>query len=353
HLTELMRTVIDDAMDVHGGRGIVMGPRNYLARVYQAVPISITVEGANILTRNLIIYGQGMIRCHPYLLKEMKAAEDPDPARGLAAFDAALFGHIGAAVGHAARSLWHGLTGARFAAAPGNGATRRYYQQFTRMSAAFALTSDMAMLLLGGGLKRRESLSARLGDVLSYLYLASAALKRFEDQGRPGGDLPLVQWVCAHSLRVIQRRFGEIFSNFPNRPAAWLLRRLIFPLGRAYRPPSDELGRRVAALLLEPSGARDRLTAGICLPDDPSDSLGRLETALRAVCTAEPVEKALREAVYAGRLPPLEGDSLLDEAVRRLVLTDAEAGLARTAEARRREALLVDDFPPDYWRRSG
>jgi acyl-CoA dehydrogenase len=338
HLTELMRRAVDDAMDVHGGRGIIMGPRNYLARVYEAVPISITVEGANILTRNLIIYGQGAIRCHPYLLKEIQAAGDADPARAAAAFDRAFFAHVSFGLSNAARSLWYGLTGARFAPAPPDRPVRRYCQRLTRMSTALALASDVAMLTMGGSLKRREALSARLGDVLSYLYLASATLKRYADQGRPAADLPLVHWACWHSLYTIQQRLDELLINFPNRAAAWLLRRLLFPLGRPFRPPEDRLGGQVTALLTEPGPARDRLTAGIYLPNDPHDRLGRLEAALSAVIAAEPVEKRLRSG---GQSP--------DEAVRAGVISRADAELVRAAEALRREALMVDEFSPEEW----
>jgi len=349
HLTELMRRSVDDAMDVHGGRGIIMGPRNYLARVYEAVPISITVEGANILTRNLIIYGQGAIRCHPYLLKEIQASGDADPARATAAFDRAFFAHVSFGLSNAARALWYGLTGARFAPAPSDQPVRRYCQQLTRMSTALALASDVAMLTMGGSLKRREALSARLGDVLSYLYLASATLKRFADQNRPADDLPLLHWACWYSLYTIQQRLDELLINFPNRAAAWLLRRLLFPLGRPYRPPEDRMGERVAALLTEPGPSRDRLAKGIYLPADTHDRLRRLEVALTAVIAAEPVEKKLRAAAHKRRFDSSDGAALLDEAVRAGVISEAEAKAVREAEALRREALQVDDFSPEEW----
>jgi acyl-CoA dehydrogenase len=349
HLTELMRRAVDDGMDVHGGRGIIMGPRNYLARVYEAVPISITVEGANILTRNLIIFGQGAIRCHPYLLKEIEAAGTADPARAAATFDRAFFAHVSFGLSNAARALWYGFTGARFSPAPPDQPLRRYCQQLTRASTALALASDVAMLTLGGSLKRREALSARLGDVLSYLYLASATLKRFADEGRPSDDLPLIHWGCWYSLHIIQRRLDELMINLPSRTAAWLLRRLIFPLGRPFRPPEDRVTEQIAELLMNPGPARDRLTTGIYLPNDPTDRLGRLEAALTAVIAAEPAEKMLRTALHSRRLPALEGLALLEEAVRRGVISEIDAKLLREAEERRREALRVDDFGPDEW----
>jgi acyl-CoA dehydrogenase len=349
HLTELMRKAVNDAMDVQGGSGICMGPRNYLGRVYQAVPISITVEGANILTRNLIIYGQGAIRCHPFILKEMQAAADPDPARALTEFDRVFFKHIAFSIRNAFRCLVLGMTGARFASSPTGDRTKRYYRQITRMSACLAFASDLSMLVLGGTLKRREKLSARLGDVLSHLYLASAALKRYEDQGRPPEDLPLLRWSCNYAFHQVQESFAGLIRNFPNRPVAWILRFFIFPLGKRYKTPNDRLGHQVARLLLQPSPTRDRLTAGIYFPTDPREFIGRLEAALEKVIAAELLEEKVRAAIKAGRLKPSDEDSLLREAVGVGVIREEEAKLIREADSLRREALTVDDFPPDYW----
>jgi acyl-CoA dehydrogenase len=350
HLTELMRRAVNDAMDIHGGSAVVLGPSNFMARVYQAIPISITVEGANIMTRSLIIFGQGAIRCHPFVLKELRAAADPDHARGLREFDRAFFGHLGLIVRNAARALWLGLTGARWASTPIHGPGRRYAQRLSRMSAAFALTADLAMAVVGSALKRKESLSARLGDVLSYLYLASAALKRFEDQGRPPEDAPLLQWACEESLSTIQDRLDEVLRNFPNRVVASVLRLLIFPTGRRFRRPDDRLGHRVASLLLEPSAARDRLTAGIYVPTDTSQAVGRLDATLAKIVAAEAAENTLRAAIKAGTLKAADEATLLREAVERGVIGKKDADAIRDAAAARREAIQVDDFPPDYWR---
>ncbi|MEO5657224.1 MAG: acyl-CoA dehydrogenase [Nitrospiria bacterium] len=347
HLTELMRRAVNDAMDVHGGSAVVLGPRNFLARVYQAIPISITVEGANIMTRSLIIFGQGAIRCHPFVFAELRAAADADQERGLREFDRAFFGHLGLIVRNAARAFALGLSGGRGVSVPIQGPTRRFMQRIGRMSAAFALTADMAMAVVGGGLKRKESLSARLGDVLSYLYLASAALKRFEDQGRPAADLPLVQWACEHSFALIEERLDAVLRNFPNRPLAWLLRATIFPLGRRAHPPSDRLVHRVASLLLEPSAARDRLTTGVYAPADTNEAVGRLDAALVQIVAAEAVEQKLRAAVQDRRLPKADDATLLQEGVARGVITKPEADLVRVAAALRRDAIQVDDFPPE------
>lgn len=292
-LTEGMRRVINDAMDIHGGRAICMGPSNYLQRPYQAIPVSITVEGANILTRSMIIFGQGAMRCHPYLLQEMAAVNNKDERQGLADFDQALTAHIGYTLRNGSRALFHGLSGARFAPVPVTGTMSRYYARLARMSAAFAFLADLALLTLGGGLKRREKLSGRFADALGQMYLCSASLKRFEDDGAPPEDLPLVRWAVRHSLYQTQQALDGILRNFP---VAWLgrvIRPIVFPFGRRFRDPGDQLGHGVAELMLTPSAVRDRLTAGAYLSEDSQDPIGRMEYALKAVLAAEPIEKRL------------------------------------------------------------
>ncbi len=344
NLTERMRRVVNDGMDVQGGGGIILGPRNFLGRIHHAAPIGITVEGANILTRSMIIFGQGAIRCHPYIQQEMRAATDPDRRKGLALFDQALFGHIGFIISNVARSLFMALTGAWLVKAP-RGRGRRYFRKATRLSAAFALTTDAALMLLGGNLKRREKLSGRLADILSNLYLLSAVLKQYEDRRRPQDEWPLVKWACEESLFTIQESFIGLLRNFPNRPVAWLLRLLIFPLGRPFAGPDDLLGHRVAGILLEPSPTRDRLTAGLFLPRSFTEPLGRLEDALPKVIAAEPVEKKLRDAVRTGKLKDQPEARLLEEGVKAGVVTSAEADILRQALAARAEVIRVDDFP--------
>ncbi len=342
-LTERMRTVVNDGMDVQGGGGIILGPRNFLGRTYQSAPIGITVEGANILTRSMIIFGQGAIRCHPYIQQEMQAAADPDRKKGVALFDRALFGHMGFIISNVARTLFLGMTGGWLVKAPG-GRARRYFQKATRMSAAFALIVDVAIMLLGGNLKRKEKLSGRLADIIGNLYLLSAVLKRFEDRNRPQDERPLVEWAGEESLAAIQASFDGLLRNFPNRPAAWLLRLLIFPLGRPFTRPGDRLGHRVAGILLEPSAARDRLTAGLFLPTSSAEPLGRLEDALDKVIDAEPVEKKLRDAVRTGKLKEQPDARLVEEAVGAGVVTGVEAEIFRAAVAARAEVVRVDDF---------
>lgn len=344
HLTEHMRHAINDAMDIQGGSGICLGPLNYVGRIYQALPISITVEGANILTRSLIIYGQGAIRCHPYVLTEMQAVADTDRKRALVNFDKAIFGHVGFTISNAIRSLVLAGTGGYFVRIPVSGRIRRYYQLLTRMSASFAFVSDVCMLVLGGSLKRKEKISGRLGDILSYLYLASATLKRFEDQGRPAEDLPLMRWVCHYCLNKIERSFSEIMTNFPVRPIAWLLRLVVFPIGRHFHEPTDRLGNDIARILLSPSVARDRLTRGVFVSDNPEDGMGRIETALPKVIAAEPVERKLRQAVKRG---DIEGESLtelLAAGHKAKVINATEVKLVEVAMAARAVAVAVDDF---------
>ena len=344
HLTERMRQCINDAMDVHGGKGICMGPRNYLGRAYQSVPISITVEGANILTRNMMIFGQGAIRCHPYVLREMQAAGLEDQNEGLKQFDRLLFEHIGYSLSNAAGSLLLGLSAGKLASAPDYPETRRYYQQLTRLSAAFATLTDCTMLMLGGELKRRERLSARLGDIMSNLYLASATLKHFDDQGRPEEDLPFVRWGLEDLLYRIETSLHEVLLNFPNRHLGCLLRVIVFPLGRRLAPPSDATGAEIARRLMRPGAARDRLLAGCYQSDDPTDVTGLLNSTLAKVIQADPIEARLHKAVRSGELEHDSDADTLAVAAESGVISPEEAELVRDARAARLAVITVDDF---------
>jgi acyl-CoA dehydrogenase len=350
HSTERCREVINDAMDVHGGKGISLGPDNYLGRFYQQMPVAITVEGANILTRTLMIFGQGAIRSHPYVLKEIAAVNDHDRNRALHQFDDALFGHITFALSNAARSLVFGLTGGHGMATPHGAETRRYYQQLTRFSAAFALCADIAMAVLGGALKRREKISARLGDVLSQLYLCSATLKRFEDEGRPAEDLPLLDWAMQDSLFQVQQAFDGVIRNFPNAFMRQLISALVFPLGRNLAPPSDHLGHRIATLLMQPGAARDRLTSGIFIPDDEQDAIGALEAALASTLACEPLQLTLQQARKEGKLKALEELSRIAEARDQGLISAEQALQLERDYALRRKIIMVDDFAPEHLR---
>ena len=351
HATERGRQVVNDAMDVHGGKGICLGPSNYLGRAYQQIPIGITVEGANILTRTMMIFGQGAIRCHPFVLKEIAAASDPDPARASDAFDKAFWGHAGFVLSNFVRALFNGLTGAKLAGTAGAPQLHSYYQQMSRMSAAFAFTADIAMLVLGGNLKRKEKLSGRLGDILSQLYLGSAVLKRFEDDGRPRADLPLVHWAMQDALHRIQEAFFGVFDNFPSRPVAWLARLVAFPYGRVFAPPGDKLTSAIAQLMMESGEARERLVNNTFVWRREDDPVGCLELALESVAAGEAAEAKLRVLVKAGKVDAYTEDEQLEQALADGVL-DAEDGAAlkRFRELRRR-CIMVDDFEHDIGRR--
>lgn len=345
HNTEGMRQVINDAMDVHGGRGVCMGPSNYLARSYQSIPITITVEGANILTRSLIIFGQGAMRCHPYLIEEVNAASNPNQEAGLEQFDQALFKHLGYAVRNGARSFIYGLTRSRLAPSPIEGPTKGYFKRLARMSASYSFISDFAMLFLGGGLKRKEKLSGRFADALSYMYLCSAILKRFEDTGRPAEDMPLVEWSTKYCLYNVQDALDEIMRNFPSVFFGQILRFIVFPTGKSLRYPNDRVGHEVAKILIEPSEARDRLTEGIFKSVDPEDPIGRVQYAFNAVVAAREAGRKLRKArIFAPELG--RPDTWLEDAVAQGVITEQEARLVEEAHMATRAAIMVDDFPP-------
>lgn len=354
HLTERGRQVVNDAMDVHGGKGICMGPSNYLASAYMQTPIAITVEGANILTRTMIIFGQGAIRGHPWVLEEIEAVRETDRAKAVRRLDRAFFGHLAFTLSNVARVLWLGLTGSRLTGAAGAPELRHYYQQFTRLSGAFALTADVAMFLCGGSLKRRERLSARLGDVLSQLYLASAVLKRYEDDGRPEEDLPLVRWGLLDCLNRIEESFYSIFENLPWPIASWMLRVLIFPLlmpyGREFAPPRDPLGHDVVRLMMTPGATRKRLTRGVFISRDDNDAVRALELALEATIAAEPIEARLRKAQQDGRIARRYADQMAAEGLKHGVISQDEFDQLKRAADLRRKAIMVDDFPRDLGR---
>lgn len=345
HMTERMRQAIIDAMDVHGGKGICMGPTNYLARGYQGAPVAITVEGANILTRNMIIYGQGAIRCHPYVLAELQAAQLEDEGAAVTAFDRALFGHIGFSISNFFRTFWLSVSGSAFSHSPYKDETARYYKQMNRFSAALALMSDIAMATLGGDLKRRERISARLGDILSMLYLTSTVLKKYNDEGRQVQDLPLVQWACEDCLSKAQHALDELFDNFPNQVVGAVLKRIVFPWGRTLRRPSDQLDHKVARIMQTPCEARTRLGSHLYLTQEPNNQLGLVEKALADILAAEPLFDKVMHAANK-RLPFYRLGEVATLGLELGVLSQAEAEKLRIAEAGRLHVINVDDFDP-------
>jgi acyl-CoA dehydrogenase len=341
-LTEGNRVCINDAMDIHGGKAIVTGPSNYLAHGYQAIPISITVEGANILTRSLIIFGQGAIRAHPWLLKEMRAVGNPG-VDGRKAFDKALFAHFGLAISNLVRSFMLGLSGGLATRAPVNGPLASYFRHTTRLCAAFSFTADLVLVTFGSKFKFREKLSGRLADALIQLYLASAVLKRFEDDGRPREDLPLARWAMEDSLYAVQESLRGVFHNFPLPGVGRLVKWLLFPLGMSYRPPADRTGKAIARLLMSENDSRDRLVAGVYISDG-DDACGKVHHAFHLVLVSANAENAVRNALKE----PVTYENyrqLVQRAVESGVISEEQAAQVRLAQEASRAVVEVDDFP--------
>src|SRR5438105_3438458 len=350
HMTERARACVNDAMDIHGGKGICLGPNNWVGRGYQMTPIAITVEGANILTRTLIIFGQGAIRAHPYVLREMRAAKEMTGGEASREFDDAFTSHIGHVIRNGVRCFVYGLTHAAFAPVPkaASPEVAHYYRNVSRLSAAFAFLADVSMLAMGGALKRKEKISGRLGDVLSTMYLVSATLKHYEDL-RVHEDLPLVRWSVRDALYHAQQAIDQILSNFPQKWMATMLRWIIFPLGTPWRPPLDSRNRECAQIALEPGTARDRLTAGMYVPKG-DDATGVLEQAFVACVQCEPIETKLRKALKKGKLVLAQGMDLAAEALAKGLITPEEHELWTRKEALRKQVIRVDDFPQDFGR---
>ncbi|MEE9339862.1 MAG: acyl-CoA dehydrogenase [Methylococcaceae bacterium] len=343
-LTERMRRIVNDGMDIQGGSGICLGPKNYLGRLYQVIPVCITVEGANILTRTMMIFGQGAMRCHPFVYKEIKALHQQDKPKALIEFDQLLFKHIGFMMRNKVASFWLGITHALFVKTPGDQQTKKYYQQIVRLSAAFSLVTDYAMMVLGGSLKRKERISGQFADVLSNLYLCSTVLKNFQDQSSPEDDLPLLHWACQQTIYKAQQSLLAIFQLLPIKPFVWGLKFIIFPFGASYRAPSDRLIHQTSSLLLKDSVTRDRLTQGIYINEIENDPTGRIECAFKAVLAAMPVEKKIYQAQKNKLIAKGHGEKILQQATEQKIITDTELGLIQEAERARRLAITVDDF---------
>jgi acyl-CoA dehydrogenase len=368
-LTERMRRVVNDGMDIQGGSGICLGPKNYLGRMYQVIPVSITVEGANILTRTMMIFGQGAIRCHPYIQREMEALAQENPELALQQFDEVLFEHIGSVLHNLAAGFWLGLTGARFIDVLGDQDTQRYFRQIARLSVGFALVADFALLTLGGSLKRKERISGRFADALSNLYLCSCVLKNYQDQGSPQDDLPLLHWACQQTLHRAHQSLldifhalpvpapaallGAVFLALPRRTLASLLRFFLFPSGKPYAPPADYLVHQTAALLLKNSATRDRLTHGIYINHKPDDVTGRIEVAFQAVLESMPVEAKIHAAQKQKQLPKGAILDVLDTAISKAIISKKEAELIVAAEKNRFAVISVDDFSPEQLGNAG
>ncbi|MCR4538598.1 acyl-CoA dehydrogenase [Pseudomonas sp. 18.1.10] len=355
HVTERARIIVNDGMDIVAGKGICMGPNNFLARAYQQSPIAITVEGANIMTRCLIIFGQGLIRCHPYVFREMEAARNPDRRQSLEDFDRAMFGHVSFVLANTVRAAVHALTGGRLISVPAktDPALASYYRQANRLSVVLALISDVSMGVLGGALKRKESITGRLGDMLSQLYILSCVLKRFEDDGRPQADLPLVHWAAQDALLRAHEALAEVLDNYPSKAAAAVVRGLSFPLGIPLRKPSDRLLAQVADVVQTPGETRDRLLANSYIPRAEIDKLAYGELGFRLLPQVELIDARLKPAIKQGLLEPLPISATAFTAWRvkaraqDLISDDEDALLARYVEYAD-HAIQVDDFPQDF-----
>jgi acyl-CoA dehydrogenase len=343
-----MRRAVNDAFDIHGGRAICDGPTNYLQSAYQMVPVGITVEGANILTRTLITFAQGALRSHPYLYKEIQAAQDPDAERGLDAFEAAFSDHVAHTAANATGAFFHNVTGGRFASAPEEAyEMAHWYRQLGRASRNFAFVADLTVAALGGALKTKQKISGRLADALSELYFLACVLKRYEDDGRLSSDKDLVALAASNGLYRFQEALRGVIDNFPNAPARWLMRVLCFPLGSPYRPARDVLSHRAVKLVLEAPEVRDRLTRHIYVSQDPDDPTGLLEVTLRKVVAAEEAEKRLERAIRAGTIRRYHGIDWIGEAMAKGIVTESEGEQLREVEALVSRVIAVDHFDPD------
>ncbi|MDP5253599.1 MULTISPECIES: acyl-CoA dehydrogenase [unclassified Vibrio] len=348
HMTEIGREILNDAMDIHAGRAIQDGPMNYLATHYIGIPVAITVEGANILTRNLMIFGQGATRCHPYVLKEMEAAANPDTEQASQAFDQLLFKHIGHASKNALLSCLNALTASRFAKVECRGEVKRYYQHIKRLSQALSIAADVSMLTLGGDLKRKEATSARLGDTLSYLFMATACLKKYQDEGAYVEDRPLLDFAVQHCLHNASHALNEAYRNFPKKGTGKLLKHLTFPLGNHCKAPSDGLVSCIARLVSQPGEQRDRLTH-LCYVNLNDQGVGLMERSFIALKAVEPLEKKLHTAIKQGDIPnKISLAEKLELALKLGVFNADEVEAIEKAEALRQQAIQVDHFSHDF-----
>ncbi len=346
--TERMRRSVNDAFDIHGGRAICDGPSNYLQSAYQMVPVGITVEGANILTRTLITFAQGALRSHPYLYKEIQAAQDPDAERGLDAFEGAFSDHVAYAVANATGAFFHNVTGGRFAAAPDDAYEMAdWYRQLSRGARNFAFVADLTVATLGGALKTKQKISGRLADALSELYFVACVLKRYEDDGRLSSDKDLVALAAANGLYRFQEALRGVVDNFPVAPARWLMRVFCFPLGSSYRPARDRLAHKAVKLVLEAPEVRDRLTRHIYVSQNPDDPTGLLEVTLKKVVATEEAEKRLERAIRAGTIRRYHGIDWIGEALAKGVVTESEGQQLREVEALVARVIAVDHFDPE------
>ena len=351
NFTELARQAINDGMDILGGNAISRGPRNQLAHAYINTPISITVEGANILTRTLMIFGQGAIRCHPYALSEITALG----SRDVAAFDAVFWRHIGHVIRNAARAFVLSITRGWLAFSPVSGPVAKYFRRLAWASASFAFLADLAMGTLGGDLKRKEKITGRFADIFSWMYLCTAVLKRFEAEGRPDEDLPFVRWTMGYGFREMQYAFDGLYRNIRVPLLTWLFRGPVAAWSRINSlsgGPSDHDGHLVAEAIQVPGEQRERIFSGSFVQTDKSRGVARMERALRAVYAALPLERKLKKAVRSGTVPRAPLSASIDAAVATSVLSKDEADVLLRAEELRNDIIQVDDFTLEDYKKT-
>ncbi len=352
HCTEMARQCVIDAMDIHGGKAVMKGPKNYIASSYESIPVAITVEGANILTRNLMIFGQGATRSHPYVLKEMELAQQESTDEVIESFDDVLFNHVGYSITNGVRALSYALTGSRIVTNPGHPRLAPYYAHLSRFSAAFALVADISMLSLQSKLKFMEMLSARMGDLLSDLYLASMVIKHYENDGCPEEDFPVVKWALDYLLHDYQEAFKAIVQNYPNRALAVLLKLTVFPIGMHFSPPADELEKKVANLLTQNNATRDRMIAGLHMEDAENNPLAHVNAVYLESLKLEPINDKIRQAVKDKLLPKQQGLELVMAAHGAGVISDSEADQLKSFDEHLMSVIHVDDFEQDELIRS-
>ncbi len=345
--TEWARQAVNDAMDIQGGKAICDGPSNFAQAAYQSIPVSITVEGANILTRSLMVIAQGALRSHPWLIKEVEAVQNPDEEEGFEAFEEAFEGHVGYAVANVFGSFFHNVTFGAFGVAPKVRYAGKWYRQAYRASRSFALVMDMSVAILGGGLKTKQRITGRLADALSDLYFLCCLVKRFEDDGEPQADRAILDYCAQNALSRFYASLEGVISNFPNPAVAVLMRVAVFPLGNHTRPATDKSAKPIVSLVLEPTASRDRLTREIFISQDLDDNLGVLEAAFRKVIETEDANRKLERAVRDGMVKRFLGNDFIGEAVEKGVLSKQEGEALRERERLVAKVIAVDHFDPD------
>lgn len=346
HMTEMGRSLLSDSMDIHAGKGIILGPRNYLGRAYQGIPVSITVEGANILTRSMIIFGQGAIRCHPFIRKEIEAANCTDEKEGLGMFDKALLGHVGYVLRNTCRLIFHSFTAGLMIPVPSkNRKLKKYYKQVERMSIALSMVSEMALSTLGGKLKRLEILSAKLGDILSNIFMAASVLKYFDNHGNAEGEELFLQWCLEDSMHSVGKSIDSVLRNFPVPVLGSLLRFVIFPYGNPYKEPKDTLSVKIADTMQKNTDLRDRWAKYCYLNTSIDDPCGKVENAFRLALRVEPIISKLNKARRSGDIPKgIPIDQQINLARKANIIDEKEFTLLKEFEEAQLDAIAVDEF---------